>query len=172
MSEEIEFALSGQAVLIANLEVSLSLSLPEKDQSGQASSTASSEKGVKAKELKVSGLIPYTRPDQLALLYSLAEAGGKTGRVRYRVNCDLASTVKFRQATFTGSVSAVKASGLQAWQISFTLREVNSVAEKKAGKGAAAVSQTASGTGSAEEGPEQLTRFEKILKAVNDKIGA
>lgn len=173
---QVEFALSGQAVLLRNLEVTVSMRLQDTDQSGQASSTASSQQGIKAKELKITGLIPFDDADQLTLLYQLAEAEESSGqRRRYRVNHDVATTIKFREATFSGDVSASKAGNLQAWQVSFTLREYFSVAEKKAGaraaSGSGAVAQTAQGTADATEPPERLTGFELFLKDVNDAIG-
>nr|WP_279509608.1 hypothetical protein [Klebsiella variicola] len=174
MSSQPEFALSGQVLALRNLEVSVSMRLQDTDQSGQSSGTASSQQGVKAKELKITGLIPYDDEDLLMLLYRLAEAEDSSGRNRYRVNHDMATAIKMREATFTGDVSASKAGDLQAWRVSFTLREYISVAEKKAEARASsdsAVTQTAQGTSGAEEAPEQLTRFERILKSINDTIG-
>ena len=175
MSSQPEFALSGQPLLLLNLEVGVSMRLQDADQSGQSSGTASSQQGVKAKELKVSGLIPYSDESQLILLYQLAEAEDGNGRRRYRVNHDVASAIKMREATFTGDVSATRAGSLQAWRVSFTLREYVSVAEKRAeareAGGNGAVVQTAGGTAPADEAPEHLTRFERILKYVNDAIG-
>lgn len=177
MSTQPEFALSGRAIAMKNLDVSVSMRLQDKDQSGQASGTASSQQGVKAKELKVTGLIPYDDESQLTLLYQLAEAEESSGqRRRYRVNHATATLIKMREATFTGDVSATKAGELWAWQVSFTLREYVSVAEKKAEAraGAAAgsaVAQTSQGTSGADEAPERLTRFEKVLQTINDAIG-
>lgn len=176
MSDGVEFALSGRAVLLKNLDVSVSMQLKDKDQSGQASSTASSQQGTKAKELRVSGTIPYSESATLALLYELAEAEGEDGdRQRYRVNHETATLIKFRVAQFSGSVSASKDGRLQAWRVSFTLREYYSVAEKRAeasaAGGGAVTMQTAQGTASAEDAEASLTWFEKQLKRVNDAIG-
>lgn len=173
-SERMTFALSGQVLRIKNLDVSVSMKIQDKDQSGQASSAAKSEQGIKAKELKVTGTIPYDDETQLQLLYSLAEAtmaGG--GAKRYRVNHELARTIKLREATFSGNVDASKEDGLSAWRVNFTLKEYFSVAEKKAqaAGGTAAQVQTAQGTTAAAETPEQLNGFERLLKGINDKIG-
>lgn len=177
MSDRIDFALSGQAIRMKNLEVSVSMRIQDKDQSGQASSTASAQQGIKAKELKVTGLIPYDDEEQLTLLYSLAEAQDSAGNnARYRVNHDTARKIKFREATFTGDITASKASDLLAWQISFSLREYFSTAEKKAemraAGGTGAKVQTAQGTTAATDTPEQLSWFEKVLKKVDTAIGS
>ncbi|EOK1143065.1 TPA: hypothetical protein ACS3AC_000948 [Klebsiella pneumoniae] len=177
MSDRIDFALSGQAIRMKNLEVSVSMRIQDKDQSGQASSTASAQQGIKAKELRVTGLIPYDDEEQLTLLYALAEAQDSAGNnARYRVNHDTARKIKFREATFSGEIAASKAADLLAWRVSFSLREYFSVAEKKAemraGGGTAAKVQTAQGTTSATDAPEQLSWFEKVLKKVDTAIGS
>jgi len=176
MSDRIDFALSGQAIRMKNLEVSVSMRIQDKDQSGQASSTASAQQGIKAKELKVTGLIPYDDEAQLTLLYSLAEAQDSAGNnARYRVNHDTARKIKFREATFTGDVTASKAADLLAWQVSFSLREYFSVAEKKAemrASGSGAKVQTTQGTTAATDTPEELSWFEKVLKKVDTAIGS
>lgn len=176
MADKIEFALSGQVIRMKNIDVSVSMSIKEKDQSGQASSTASSQQGIKAKELNVTGIIPYDDEGQLTLLYSLAEAQDSSGKsTRYRINHDIARKIKFREATFAGDVKASKATNLLAWQVSFTLREYFSVAERKAenksrGKGGA-TAQTAQGTSAAADTPEELSWFERVLKKVDTAIG-
>lgn len=176
MSNRIELALSGQAIRLQSLKVSVSMKLQDKDQSGQASSTATSEQGTKGKELKISGLLPFTELDELTLIYSLAEAQRADGsKVRYRVNHEIARAIKFREATFSGEVGAVEESELMAWRVSFTLKEYFSTAERKAaagaGTGAPAQVQTSQGTSAAAETPEQLSRFERILQGINDRIG-
>lgn len=178
-TDRIAFALSGQVLLIKNLDVSVSMKIQDKDQSGQASSAASSEQGIKAKELRVTGAIPYSDEKQLQLLYALAEATEADGSAkRYRVNHEIPRLIKFREATFSGNVEAAKADGLHAWRVSFTLKEYFSVAEKRvlaadggAGGAVGAQVQTAQGTSDAAETPEQLNAFERMLKKVNDTIG-
>lgn len=175
-TEYVAFALSGQVLNIKNLDVSVSMKIQDKDQSGQASSAAKSEQGIKAKELKVTGTIPYDDEQQLQLLYSLAEATDAGGAAkRYRVNHDLARTIKLREAVFSGNVDASKEDGLSAWRVNFSLKEYFSVAEKKAqvqaANGAGVQVQTSQGTSSATETPEQLDGFERFLKKVNDTIG-
>ncbi|HEO9045967.1 TPA: hypothetical protein QIF36_004174 [Enterobacter kobei] len=177
MSSQPELALSGRPLPLKNLEISVSMRLQDEDKSGQASGTASAQQGTKAKELQVKGIIPWEDEALLTQLYQMAEAEDSSGkRQRWRVNHPLATAIKMREATFSGDVSASKAGSLWAWQVSFTLREYISVAEKKAearagADSAGAVSQTAQGTSGASEAPEQLNAFEKVLKKINDTIG-
>lgn len=112
--------------------MSVSVKREEKDMSGQKSSTKKSDKGVKAKELNVTGFIPYSQKEWLTKLFNFAEyEDGKGEQSKYRVSCTVAEAVNMREVQFSGEVSATEQSGQLGWAISFTLREVNSVAEKK-----------------------------------------
>ncbi|EJZ67237.1 nucleoid DNA-binding protein [Shigella flexneri 1485-80] len=62
-------ALNGQIIPLKRLSVSVKLTIKDKDASGKSSSTATSEQGVKAKELQISGLIPFTQPEALTRLF-------------------------------------------------------------------------------------------------------
>lgn len=181
MNQIIVLALDGEAILLKNILVSPSMQIQDKDQSGQASSTASAEQGIKGKELRVSGLIPFAEKTQLTRLFALAEAKGADGSMkRYRVANEVAQAIKFREATFSGAVDAAPQTDKMAWLVNFTLKEFFSVAERKAaqasakggaGTSAGATAQTASGTGSADEGEEKLSWFESVLKKIDNKIG-
>ncbi|MBN6067885.1 hypothetical protein HYE54_03685 [Aggregatibacter actinomycetemcomitans] len=128
----VQLALNGTPIYMHNLMTSVSVKREQKDMSGSKSSTKKSEKGVKAKELQVSGLIPYARKEWLTQLFNLAEAEtGKGEQAKYRVSSVTAETVNMREVQFADSVMAKEMDDLLAWQVSFTLREVNSVAEKK-----------------------------------------
>ncbi|WP_416365195.1 hypothetical protein [Pasteurella multocida] len=77
-------------------------------------------------------MIPYERKEWLTNLFNLAEAENEKGeQVKYRVSCLIAEAINMREVQFTGQVSATEMGGRLAWQVSFTLREVNSIAEKK-----------------------------------------
>lgn len=176
----IVLALNGEAILLKNILVTPSMQIQDKDQSGQASSTAKSEQGIKAKELKVSGLILFSEAAKLTRLFALAEAKGTAGDMaRYRVANEVAQAIKFREATFSGAIDAAPQTDKMAWLVNFTLKEVASVAEKRAeqagaggGKtGGGTVSQNATGTSAAEETPQQLTWFENVLKKIDTAIG-
>ncbi|MCE9733828.1 MULTISPECIES: hypothetical protein [Pectobacterium] len=178
MSQIITLALDGEAIPLKSLTVTPSMQFQDQDQSGQTSSTTNAEQGIKPKELRVSGIIPFTEAKVLTRLWALAEAkeGGKLKR--YRVANHTAQAINFRLATFTGSIDAPKQDGKQAWLVTFTLREHVSVAEKRdarAGGKTDAKKQTPGakgGSGSAAESDEQLSWFERtVLKPVNDSLG-
>lgn len=128
----VQLALNGQAIYMYGLMTSVSVKREQKDMSGSKSSTQKSEKGVKAKELQVTGVIPYDRKEWLTTLFNLAEAEtGKGEQSKYRVSSVTAEAVNMREVQFADSVTAQEMENRLAWQVSFTLREVNSVAEKK-----------------------------------------
>lgn len=128
----VQLALSGTPIYLHNILMTVSVKREEKDMSGQKSSTKKSEKGVKAKELRVTGFIPFNCKEWLTELFNLAESeDGKGEQTKYRVSCIAAEAVNMREVQFSGEVSATEQNGQLGWAISFTLREVNSVAEKK-----------------------------------------
>ena len=128
----VQLALNGTPIYLNNILMSVSVKREEKDMSGQKSSTKKSDKGVKAKELNVTGFIPYARREWLTDLFNLAESeDGKGEQSKYRVSCTIAEAVNMREVQFSGEVTAAEQSGQLGWAISFTLLEVNSVAEKK-----------------------------------------
>lgn len=128
----VQLALNGTPIYMYNLMSSVSVKREQKDMSGSKSSTKNTEKGVKAKELQVSGIIPYDRKEWLTTIFKLAEAEtGKGEQEKYRVSSVTAEAVNMREVQFADSVSAQEMEKRLAWQVSFTLREVNSVAEKK-----------------------------------------
>lgn len=181
-NDNISLALNGEPVPLKNLRITVSMKLPDKDQSGQSSSTSSSEQGTKAKELRVAGSVPFTDPDSLRRIFEMAAATDQGGaKQKYRVANATARAVRFREAIFTGSVDAPQQDGLQAWAVTFTLREQISVAEKKEqranGKSTAKKQQpgsgsTAGGTVDAQENQEQMSWFEsKVLSPINSALG-
>lgn len=130
--DNIVLALDGESIILKNPEISAEYDLPEEDQSGQSSSTNSSEKGIKPKKLSVSGLIEYSTPDRLSRLIELSyqtENGG--AKKLYRVANATANVINLREAVFSGKVSVSPHSSLLAWQVSFTLSERKSVPEKR-----------------------------------------
>ena len=128
----VQLALNGTPIYLNNILMSVSVKREEKDMSGQKSSTKKSDKGVKAKELNVTGFIPYSQKEWLTKIFNLAESeDGKGEQSKYRVSCTIAEAVNMREVQFSGEVSAIEQNGQLGWAISFTLREVNSVAEKK-----------------------------------------
>lgn len=128
----VQLALNGKPIYLHNILMTVSVKREEKDMSGQKSSTKKADKGIKAKELNVTGLIPYNQKEWLTTLFNLAEAeDGKGEQAKYRVSAIIAEAVNMREVQFSGEVSAVDAGDKLAWKIQFQLKEVNSVAEKK-----------------------------------------
>ncbi|ENC6433141.1 hypothetical protein ABKX88_001330 [Aeromonas veronii] len=172
--------LDGEPIIMKSMRVSASMQFQDKDQSGQTSSTSSAEQGAKAKELDVSGLIPFKDEHMLSRLFELADAksdGGK--RHVYRVGSLLAKSVKVRQAKFAGRITASEQEGLLAWQVQFTLKEFNSVPEKRearlpgnpANLGKDSPGTTAANGKNGQTGDEKLSKGEAFFKHLDDKLG-
>lgn len=104
MTSNPTLALNGEAILLKNMRVTVSQQFQDKDQSGQTSATTKSEQGIKGKELRVSGEIPYKNPENLRRIFELGSATDASGqRQKYRVAHEAARAVNFREATFTGT---------------------------------------------------------------------
>lgn len=171
----ITLALNGEPIRMVNMTVSPSLKFKDKDKSGQTSSTDTAEQGTKAKEIKVEGMIPYTDSAQLTRLFELAEATSKGGeRQRYRVANPTAKAVKLRQVMFAGDLEAKEQKNVMAWAVSFTLKEQNSVSEKKEQRLKMPDSkQQVPGDGGGDDGKgkDQHGWFYKTMSKVNDMLG-
>ncbi|MNG64363.1 hypothetical protein D3C79_226020 [compost metagenome] len=172
----ITLALNGEPIRMINITVSPSIKFKDKDKSGQTSSTDTAEQGTKAKEIKVEGMIPYTDAAQLTRLFELAEGTGKGGtRQRYRVANPTAKAIKLRLAMFAGDLEAKEQKNLMAWSISFTLREQNSVSEKKEERTKMPASkQQVPGDGGGddkEKKGDQHGWFYKTMSSVNGWLG-
>lgn len=127
----VQLALNGKPVYLYNFLATVKVTREEQDMSGQKSSTQKSDKGVKAKEITITGLIPFRDRAWLNDLFALAEAVDEKGeQMKYRITNISAEAINMREVQFSGEVAAVEQS-VQGWNVSFTLREVNSVAEKK-----------------------------------------
>lgn len=172
--------LDGEPIIMKSMRVSASMQFQDKDQSGQTSSTSSAEQGAKAKELDVSGLIPFKDEHMLSQLFELADAKGDGGKRHvYRVGSLLAKSVKVRQAKFAGRITASEQEGLLAWQVQFTLKEFNSVPEKRetrlpgnpANLGKNSPGTTAANGKNGQTGDEKLSKGEAFFKHLDDKLG-
>lgn len=112
MSRTAMLTLDGEPIVMKSMRISVSMQFQDKDSSGQTSSTSSSEQGEKAKELDVSGLVPFNDERTLSRLFELADAKGDGGKRHiYRVGSLLAKSVKVRQAKFTGRITAMRTGG-------------------------------------------------------------
>ena len=125
-------ALDGIVIGLDAMKVDMSMELKDQDMSGQSSGTDAAEQGDKGKKLTISGRIPFISMANLTQLYSMASDKDDTNaRKTYRIGNDIALALKIRQVKFTGRISAREHESLQAWNVSFELREHNSVAEQK-----------------------------------------
>ena len=179
--DNIVLALDGESIILKNPEISAEYDLPEEDQSGQSSSTNSSEKGIKPKKLNISGLIEYSTPDRLNRLIELSyqtESGG--AKKLYRVANATANVINLREAVFSGKISVSPHSSLLAWQVSFTLSERKSVPEKREARaqkraienGDESVGAIIEDVPSEQEEKGSLTWFEEnVLAKANDALG-
>lgn len=172
----IVLALNGKPVHLNNIHISGNLKRDDKDMSGQASSTQKTDKGIKAKELNVSGIIPYRYKEWLSQLINLAEAENEKGeQVKYRISCTLAEMMNVREVKFSGSVNVNPETNKLAWTVSFTLREVNSVAEKKTERQQppAVIVQTEQAPVTQPPQPEENEKVDNSISAwINNRIGA
>ena len=181
MTSNPTLALNGEAILLQNMRVTVTQQFQDKDQSGQTSSTTKSEQGMKGKELRVSGEVPFKNKDVLRRIFELASATDASGqRQKYRVAHEQARAVNFREAIFTGTLDAPQQDGKMSWLVTFTLTEHISVQEKREARATGkttAKKQVAGSSGqvgsqSAGEDDEKMTWFErKVLKPVNDALG-
>lgn len=179
--DNIVLALDGESIILKNPAISAEYDLPDEDQSGQSSSTNSSEKGIKPKKLNISGLIEYSTPDRLSRLIELSyqtEGGG--AKKLYRIANATANVINLREGVFSGKISIAPHSSLLAWQISFTLSERKSVPEKREARAQQRAQENGEQTVDAvgEEMPEETAEKEErswfeenILAPVNDALG-
>ncbi|ELA7353995.1 DNA-binding protein [Vibrio alginolyticus] len=125
-------ALDGVPINLDSMTVEMSMELKDQDISGQSSGTEVAEQGDKGKKLTFSGRVPFIRIETLTQLYAFASDKDESNARRiYRIGNDIALALKIRNVKFTGRIQAREHETLQAWNVSFELREYNSVAEQK-----------------------------------------
>lgn len=177
MKTIVAFALNGEAIRLRDMKVTPTMQFQDKDQSGQTSSTAKTEQGIKAKELRVSGVIPFSEAGILKRIFELAQSRGGNGKLKvYRVANLTANTIGFREGVFTGTIDAPPLDGKMAWLVTFTLSERQSVPEKREARANAKISaQKQSGVNGSSGGGDEsdkLSWFEStVLKPINDVLG-
>lgn len=154
--QHVQLALNGAPIKLLNFQATAKFTRESADTSSAESSTARADHGAKAKSLEVGGLIPFRSREWLVDLFKLAEAvDGKGEPVVYRIANLTAETVGMREGCFDGEISATEQT-TQGWQVSFTLKEKNSVSEKKAARA---------------EKPKAKTKSAKATKAKNSGSG-
>ncbi len=175
MTQMIVLALDGEAILLRNITVSATMQLPDKDMSGQSTSTTSAQQGNKAKELRVSGIIDFNDDAILTRIFQLAEATESNGAKKtYRIANATAKAINMRQGVFSGGIDATEQQGKMHWQVTFTLREKLSVPEKASARSGSqktiARQQTQNGS---EKAPDKgMNTQSSFWKKINDAVGS
>ncbi len=115
-----------------NVKISITASFERKDLSGQSSSSAFSSAGNKPKKVSVALQIPMDKSDGLTKLLDMAGADDSNGSPQvYAVSDPLCSAAKIRQVIFVDDIQARESEGLRCYDVSLTLQEHQSVAEKR-----------------------------------------
>ncbi|HBA1858136.1 TPA: hypothetical protein KWI46_000992 [Escherichia coli] len=175
MTQMIVLALDGEAILLRNITVSATMQLPDKDMSGQSTSTTSAQQGSKAKELRVSGVIDFNDEAILTRIFQLAEATESNGAKKtYRIANATAKAINMRQGVFSGGIDATEQQGKMHWQVTFTLREKLSVPEKASARSGSQKTITRQQTqNGSEQAPDKgMNTQSSFWKKINDAVGS
>ncbi|MEN9362161.1 MAG: hypothetical protein RL095_3696 [Verrucomicrobiota bacterium] len=123
----IEFEVPGK-----NLTVSASGSIDAKALGGDTSSTDAAEAGIKPQRLACSLQLPLEQRRKLKTLKTVIIGRDTDGAALiYQIVDDLAESLDIREVKFVDGWNVTKADGVQAWNVTFTLEEVRSVAERR-----------------------------------------
>lgn len=115
-----------------NYTITASYQLADQDLSGKSSSTLTADDGDKAKSLNVRCSIRMSTPGELRALKNVLEArDGDHERVVYSIINDTAMALDIRRVQPSGAVYVTEGQTLRQWDVSFTLKEFDSVPEKK-----------------------------------------
>lgn len=162
--------LDKKAVRMKTLTVSGSLELRTEDLSGEGSGTDSVSKGIKPKTLQVTGVVPFNNSQHLKDLLTLAEAKNEKGELKtYQIINETAAASGIRQVQFADRVSWNEGGTMQAWSVSFTLREVLSIAEMKEQREKQAVTAPQTNEGQAVGAP--AASLEKVIRVASEVLG-
>lgn len=136
----------------SEIEVRLTLEMPNDDASGKTSSTETINGGVKPKRLSVSCTLAMKESKSLKKLIKMAESIEKDGnRSVYTVSDETADAADIREVIFHDRLDVRKRDNLLAWQISFTLREHKSVPEVKEQRSSASSGPATTGSAAGTE---------------------
>jgi hypothetical protein len=133
----------------SEMTVALKLPLKNENVSGSTNSTETVNTGTKAKVLAVTGTLPFTKQKHLKRLIQVAEAeDGNGARQIYNISEEIATAADIRQVIFDGELNVRKMKELNAWNVTFSLKQKNSVAEAKEARNntSKVVSDSAPGT--------------------------
>ncbi|MCJ2164668.1 MULTISPECIES: DNA-binding protein [unclassified Pseudodesulfovibrio] len=158
--------------------VGVSMDIKASDASGETSGTDEVDKGTKAKKVSVSLSIRFADENHLRQLSRVSEAKSNGSRKIYTLTNRTANAVGVRQVRFAENITFQEKDGLQAWDVSFTLKEYLSVPERveKREKKPEAVAQTSEGTATettaqtAEAVEEPKSMFENVLASIDKAL--
>lgn len=160
------------------LQVSLSHQFKDEDASGETSSTAKSKKGTKGKKLECKIFIRFKDEADLRALARVAEQTSGGDNTVYSITNRTANAAGMRQGRFSGDFKADEQEGKRCWLVSFALAEHISVPERAESREPAKAATAQQNEGEAvvaaakgEEKKDELSWFERKLKAVNDALG-
>lgn len=153
--------------------------IKSKDVSGQTSQNATVETGIKAYNLNVSLVISNTDREQLTQLTEKVNAVDENGnRIVYLITNTVANSMHVTKVRFSDYFSVTDSKRLAAWNIAFTLQEVDSVSARaeiasNAATPEASVTQSALGEVIESEAAQNIKNaslegFEKLLKIADD----
>lgn len=166
-----EFKVTGK-----NLKVNAVLRIKSARLNGSTSSTASAHQGYQPKRLTVTVQISHDQPDDLKQIFNAAETLGDNESPKiYTIVDKTANAIGVKQCQFMGDVRVRQKGSQKAWQVSFTLVEHLSVAEKieqRQPQQTAIETSTDGQTVTANETQDeiQLTEFEKVLRSLDNSL--
>lgn len=170
--------LDGKAVPLQTMTIRAGFRIEEKDLSGQGSGSDVAEAGIKPQTLAVSGIIKQSNAADLSRLAAMARAVDDNGqRIIYQVTNPTASALQIRRVRFSDGFNVTEAGTTRAWQVSFTLKETDSVPEKVEARQpvAAATEQGAeqspeASTAPAPSGEEIAASFEGVYNKLGEAL--
>lgn len=161
--------LNGAALPIKQMSIRAGFRIEEKDLSGSGSSTATAEAGIKPQTLTVSGIIDQKRPGDLARLAALARAKDTAGAmVQYAITNATAQALQIRKVRFCDNFTVTEGSTQRLWQVSFTLKEIESVPEKVEARGPVAAASEAGAD--APSGEAIAASFEGVYNQLGEAL--
>ena len=115
-----------------NIKVSVSAAFDRKSMGGQDSKTDVTDKGSKPKQISVSAQIPMDNCGDLKVLLLMAEElDAKDNPIIYDIVDEISYAMSIKKVIFVGSFKCQKNSSLQCFDVSFSLQEKQSIAERR-----------------------------------------
>lgn len=116
-------------IKLSDLNVSFKLPIKNKKVGGNTSSSDTVPQGTKPKEISVRGIAKFEDADSLKALIKKAEAVNEDGeRIVYTLSDKTANLGNVREVIFNNDFNVNKMAKFEAWNVDFTLLEINSTA--------------------------------------------